>query len=186
MPIDLANLPPGWAKPTPAIIATVEKAAKIFSVPEDVIYGVIRKESNFNPKLRGYVHAGTMVNKKTGKAYVSERFQKSYADWKNRRIPGGGGVTFGQMFPKPEDWRPYGLMQMMPYHTVGKMGGIKAGSTLDKMFDVVPNIMLATALLKVLHLKHGNWFGALKEYNGAGSYARQVLAYSGEIGGPVA
>lgn len=174
MPLDIANLPPGWAKPTPAIIRAVEQASKEFVVPEDIIYSVIRKESNFNPRLRGYKHGGN-----------SPTFSKSWEKWRTLKIPNGRGMTWGQMFPTKESWRPYGLMQLMPYHVVGKSGGVRAGAPLTDLFDVQKNIRLAAAFLKVLFAKHGNWFGALREYNGAKVYARQVLAYAGEIGGPV-
>lgn len=164
----MPTFPPGWGKPTPAIVETVEQASEQFGVPKDLIYSVIRKESNFNPRLRGYKHAGN-----------SETYRKSYEKYKDKVIP-GSSMTWGQMF-KPEDWRPYGLMQLNPYHLVGKAGGVKAGVPLSKLFDPVPNIRIACAYLAALYTKHNNWETALKVYNGSTTYVKLVVAYIDEL-----
>lgn len=165
-------VPPGWNQPTPQIIATVEQASQQFEIPAEVLYGVIRKESNFKPKLDGYKHGGN-----------SETFRKSYEKYKDRVIPGKNPkkITWGMMFPRPEDWRPRGLTQIMPYHIVGKAGGVAPGAPLSELYDVVKVIRLAAAYLRALYDKHANWTDAVRVYNGSSAYARQVAAYMVEL-----
>lgn len=169
------TLPPDWGKPTPAIVATVEEAAEKFAVPREILYSVIRKESNFNPTLKGYKNATN-----------SDTFRKSYERYKDQVIPGRNPrkLTWGQMFA-PEDWTAYGLMQLLPYHIVGKTGGVPVGAPLAKLFDPVSNIRLAAAYLSVLYRKHGTWDEALRIYNGSRVYVRMVLAYVDEFKGAV-
>lgn len=163
------NWPSDWGKPTKEMIAVIEEAVDKFEIPENLLYSLIRKESNFNPKLRGYKHAGN-----------SETFAASYEKYKGVVIPGSNPkkITWGQMFPKPRDWTPYGLCQLMPYHVVGKTGGVKPGASLSELYKVAPNIRLSCSLLAALHKKYpDSWGMVLVRYNGAKSYAIQVAGY---------
>jgi len=164
-------LPPDWGKPTPAIVQVVEEAAQVSGVPREILYSIIRKESNFNPRLVGYKNATN-----------SETFRKSYERYKEQIIPGRNpqGLTWGQMF-RPEDWTAYGLMQLLPYHVVGKTGGVKPGAPLAQLFDATKNIRLAVAYLTALYRKHGDWSKVLQVYNGSTVYVRMVLAYADEF-----
>jgi soluble lytic murein transglycosylase-like protein len=166
---NLENWPSDWGKPSKEMMAVIAEAAEKFEVPEDLIYGIIRKESNFNPKLRGYKHGGN-----------SKTFAESYEKYKNKVIPGKNpkSVTWGEVFKKPEDWCPYGLMQTLPYHVYGKTGGVPIGSPIKDLFKVAPNVRCAVAYLTALAKKYpGSWGKVLKVYNGKTSYAIQVASY---------
>ena len=165
------NWPPGWRPAPQNVVDAVNEASAKFGVPRDIILSIIWKESRFNPKLVGYKNATTDTS---SKAY-SPTFQASYARNKDLRIPGGGGMTWGQMFT-PAQWTVYGVMQTMPFNLVGKPDGVKAGAPLSQMFDVRKNILCGTALLATLHAKYGNWPTAILRFNGAKSYQREVLA----------
>lgn len=161
--------PGDWGKPTDEMVVLIQEATEKFGVPENLIYGIIRKESNFNRKLRGYKHAGN-----------SETFATSYANYKDQIIPGNNPkkIIWGQMFPKERDWTPYGLMQLLPYHVVGKTGGVKPGAPISEMYKVAPNIRLGVAYLAALHKKYpDSWGMVLVRYNGAKVYALQVAGF---------
>ena len=165
-------VPDGWNKPTAEMVAVVKQASEQFEVPEEILFGIIRKESNFKTKLDGYKHGGN-----------SEMFRKSYERYKDKVIPGKNPqkITWGMMFKTPESWRPRGLTQIMPYHIVGKAGGVAPGAPLSDLYDVPKVIRLAAAYLKALHDKNANWTEAVRIYNGSASYARQVAAYMVEL-----
>lgn len=156
--------PAGWRKPTDEMIAVIEQAAQQFDVPVELLYSVIRKESNFNPKAKGYKHGGN-----------SPTYAKSYEKYKNLTIPNSGGMTWGQMF-KLEDWRPYGLCQLNAYHLVGTTGGVKAGP-ISNLFSVVPNVRRAAALLASLKQKRESWDDVLQAYNGSSAYRKEVAGF---------
>jgi soluble lytic murein transglycosylase-like protein len=174
MALDVRALPEGWNKPTPAIIRAVEQSSREFDVPEDLLYGMIRKETNFRPTLQGYKHGGN-----------SQTFRESWERNKDKVIPGknASGLTWGDMFPTPESWRPMGLCQLMPFHLVGKTGGIKAGEPLEGMYDVLRQCRIAASYLRALFNKHGSWGEALRIYNGSSAYVRMVASYITEMKG---
>ena len=165
------NWPPGWRPAPQNVVDAVNEASAKFGVPRDIILSILWKESRFNPKLVGYKNATTDTS---SKAY-SPTFQASYARNKDLRIPGGGGMTWGQMFT-PERWTATGVMMLLPYNIVSKPDGVKAGAPYAQLFDVRKNILCGTKLLADLYAKYGDWPTAILRFNGAKSYQREVLA----------
>lgn len=150
--------PPGWRRPTAAMIAAVAAASAKYDVPEDYIWAVIRKESNATAGLRGY-----------------KALKASYARNKDIRIP-GSKITWGEKFTEDE-WRALGVCQVLPFNLFGVPGILKAADPISKAFDVRTNIMAGTRVLKILYDKYGTWADAVWKYNGSKMYMREVLAF---------
>ena len=162
--------PDDWPRPAPKVQKSIDAAAVAAGVPRPLAYALVYKESRFNPRMKGYKHGGN-----------SAGFLKSYEAYKDRKIP-GSSRTWGEMFPRPSDWTPYSLTQTLPFNAVGSGKPVKAGESLSAMFDATRNARAGMQLLATHYEKHGDWFKALRAYNGAGSYARQVLAYAKLLG----
>jgi lysophospholipase L1-like esterase len=171
-----AGWPANWPKAAPAIHAAAHEASDKFGVPLPILYGIMRKESVFNTKLVGYKNATTDPSSKK----YSKTFRASYERNKDKRIPGGGGLTWGQMFT-PDQWTAWGVCQLLPFNIVGKRYGVKAGAPLSSLYDVRAQLLCAGELLKALFDKHGDWETAVLKYNGARSYLREVLAFAEEF-----
>jgi soluble lytic murein transglycosylase-like protein len=165
----MTTFPPDWKRPTDEMILLIQEAANLFGVPENLVYGVIRKESNFDRKARGSRHAGN-----------SEVLATNYANHKDVVIPGNNPkkLTWGKMFPKEKDWTTYGLMQLLPYQLVGKTAGVPVGAKLSDLYKSAPNIRLGVAYLGALHKKFpDSWGLVLVHYNATPGYAMQVAGY---------
>lgn len=155
--------PAGWRTPSAKVAAAVTEASAEFAVPEDYIWAVMRKESHFDPSLRGY-----------------RALAASYARNRDVKIPGGGGLTWGEKFDE-DGWRAYGLMQVLPFNLFGVKGILKASDPISKAFDVRTNVRAGARVLKILRDKYGNWEDAVWRYNGSKAYMRQVLAFRDEL-----
>jgi lysophospholipase L1-like esterase len=155
---DAPKWPTKWRKPTKEILAAVKAASVKHEVPEEVILAVIRKESNFDPKLRGY-----------------RPLKASYARNKDHKIP-GSSITWGDKFSE-DDWRAISIMQVLPFNLFGVPGLLKASDPISAAFNVRTNIMAGARVLKILYDKYGNFEDAVWKYNGSRQYQREVFAF---------
>jgi len=146
-----------WRKPTAEILAAVKEASVKYDVPEEIIFAVIRKESSFNPKVRGVVLKG------------------SYARNKDIKIP-GSSITWGEKFAEDE-WRALGICQVVNFNLFGVRGLLKASDPISKAFDVRTNVMAGARVLKILYDKYGTWEESVWQYNGSKKYQREVFAF---------
>jgi hypothetical protein len=168
----LPKWPVKWRKPTAEILAAVKAASEKYEVPEEVIIAVIRKESGFNPKLKGYKNGTTDT---TSKAY-SKTFRNSYERNKGIKIPNSGGMRWGEKFA-PTDWSAYGLTQTLLFNLYGPPGLFKASEPISAVYEVRRNVMAGARVLKILYDKYGTWEDAVWRYNGSKKYQREVFAF---------
>jgi len=154
--------PAGWRKPSAEILKAVAEASKEFDVPEDVILAVIRKESNFDPKLWGY-----------------KALKASYARNKDMKIP-GSKTTWGEKFTE-DQWRAIGVMQVLAFNLFGVKGILKAGAPIEDAFKVRTNVRAGARVLHILYEKYGTWEDAVWKYNGSRVYQREVFAFREEF-----
>lgn len=158
----IVAFPADWREPPAVVRKAVEEAAAEYQVQPEIIYGIAWRETNFKVESRGAKHAGNNAT-----------YARSYAKYKDVKIP-GSSMTWGEMFA-PEDWRPYGYMQLNPYHLVGRGKPFKAGVPLAKLYDPKAQARAAAALLVQLVKKTaGDWTRALLLYNGSREYRRDV------------
>jgi hypothetical protein len=155
--------PDGWKKPSQTYLLAAKEAAAKYDVPIENIFAITRKESaDFSPKARG------------------RQLLKSYNRVKNKPIPGGNGLTWGDKYA-PEEWHAYGIMQVLPFNLYGIPGLLKASAPKDAAFDTRINVLAGTRVLRQLFDKLGNWEDAIWKYNGSKGYMREVLAYRNEF-----
>jgi hypothetical protein len=158
----IAVWPADWKEPPAEIRKAVEDAAEEYGIQPEILYGIGRRETQFTKVSVGKKHGG---NNKT--------YARSYTRYKDQPIP-GSTMTWGEMFTA-EQWRPYGFMQLNPYHLVGKGKPFKAGTPLTNLFDVRAQARAAAALLVQLYKKaDGDWTRAILLYNGDKLYRRDV------------
>lgn len=166
LPVTLA-FPADWKEPPAEIRKAVDEAAAELDPGNrvglrEILYGIGRRETQFTRSAVGKKHGG---NNKT--------YAASYARNKDKVIP-GSSMTWGQMFTA-EQWRPYGFMQLNPYHLVGSGKPFKAGVPLAKLFDPRAQARAAGKLLLALYEKTGgDWPKAILLYNGDKGYRRDV------------
>ncbi len=154
--------PEAWPRPSKAYLAAAVEASKRYDVPIENIFAITRKESHrFSPTVKG------------------RQLAASYNRVKDMVIPGSGGVTWGERFA-PEEWRAYGIMQVLPYNLIGVPGLLKWNAPKEQMLDTRLNVLAGARVLRQWHDKLGNWEDAIWKYNGARSYQREVLAFREE------
>ena len=158
----IAVFPADWKEPPADIRKAIDEAAKEYGIPPEVLYSIGRRETQFTKVSVGKKHGG---NNKT--------YANSYARNQDKKIP-GSSLTWGEMFTA-EQWRPYGFMQLNPYHLVGGGKAFKAGVPLTKLFDVRAQARMAAKLLvELLKKVDGDWTKAILLYNGDSNYRRDV------------
>ena len=163
--------PSSWkAVPSDTITRETKAAAQEFGVPVLLLFALAYVETGgtFKTQIRGKKHAGN-----------TERFAKSYRVWRNRVIP-GSTLTWGSKFT-PSDWRPWSLMQVMPYHLWGVT--VPADAPLDAGFDVRSNVRAAAKLLRDARKTGGSWLAAIKAYNAKPLFRDLVLRVYRGLGG---
>jgi hypothetical protein len=159
----IAVFPADWKEPPAEIRVAIDEAAKEYGIPPEVLYSIGRRETQFTKLSVGKKHGG---NNKT--------YANSYERNKDKKIP-GSSMTWGEMFTA-EQWRPYGFLQLNPYHLVGSGKPFKAGVVLTKLFDVRAQARAAAKLLvELLKKVDGDWAKAILLYNGDSSYRRDVV-----------
>lgn len=155
--------PDGWVKPSKAYLAAAKEASDKYAVPIENIFAITRKESSrFSPKVKG------------------RQLITSYNRVKDKVIPNSGGVTWGEKF-KPEQWRAYGIMQVLPFNLFGIPGLLKASAPIDAALDTRINVLAGAKTLRNWYDKYGNWEDAILKYNGSEQYRREVLAFRDEF-----
>lgn len=171
--VPIVAFPADWRPPAAEIRKAVDDAANEYDPDgayglQEIMYAIGWRETNYT-KLS--------VGKKNGANNAT--YAASYAKLKDEKIP-GSSMTWGEMFA-PEQWAPFGFMQLNPYHLVGRGKPFKAGVPLTELFNPVAQARAAAALLVLYYKKTGgDWTQALLRYNGSKSYradvARNVLA----------
>jgi len=158
------TFPDDWRrKPNAAVQKAIDEAAKEYGIDAELLYGIARRETQFNPNKVGEKHGGN-----------NDTYADSYAKYKADKIP-GSSMTWSEMFSTPESWRPYGYMQLNPYHLVGRGKFVKAGAPLSQLFNI-RNQARAAAKYLVYCFKQagGDWTKAILKYNGSTDYRRDV------------
>lgn len=154
--------PADWASPPAEVRQAFDDAAKEYGIQAEILYGIAWRETNFRVKS---------IGKKT--AANNATYARSYAKYKDQKIP-GSSVTWGEMFT-PEQWAPWGVLQLNPYHLVGKGKPVKAGVPLAELLKPRNQARAAAKLLVQLVKKTaGDWAKALLLYNGSKDYRRDV------------
>jgi hypothetical protein len=164
------QFPDDWPRPSGALLRDLDAAAAAAKVPRALMYAVARRESAFNPRAKGKVHAAN-----------SKGFARSFDAYKARTIP-GSSLTWGEMFPRPEDWTAHGVCMLLPFNIVGRQGGVRAGAALSDLLKPKPNTYRAARMLADAYQKSGAWAHALRAYNNSSKYVNEVLELAKELG----
>lgn len=158
----IAAFPADWKEPPAEVRAAFDEIAPEHGIQPEILYGIARRETQFQVKS---------IGKKT--AANSAVYARSYAKYKDQKIP-GSSLTWGEMFA-PEQWAPWGVLQLNPYHLVGKGKPVKAGAPLTELLKPRNQARAAAKLLVQLYKKaDGDWARAILLYNGDKSYRRDV------------
>jgi soluble lytic murein transglycosylase-like protein len=158
----IAAFPADWKEPPAEIRKAIDEAAEEYGIQPEILYSIGRRETQFAIKSIG---KKTAANNKT--------YAKSYERLRDQKIP-GSSLTWGEVFT-PEQWAPWGFLQLNPYHLVGKGKPVKAGANLTELYNPRNQARAAAALLAQLIKKtNGDWTKALLLYNGDRSYRRDV------------
>ena len=167
--VPITVFPADWKEPPAEIRRAVNDAAAAYEIQPEIMFGIGRRETQFTKLAVGKKHGG---NNKT--------YARSYAKYKDQKIP-GSSMTWGEMFTA-EQWRPYGFMQLNPYHLVGRGKPFKAGVALTRLFEPKAQARAAAALLVRLYEKaDGDWAQAILYYNGDRTYRRDVALNIAEL-----
>jgi len=173
--MDSENLnlwPKKWGNniPTADHIKAVELAVKTFpKVPEKLLFAFEKRETNCTD-VKGGANGGN-----------SKLYHDSYMRYKDSFIP-GSKITWGKMFPKLTDWRPYSAWQLNPYHLVPNY--VSAGAPISEMLNPYKAAMAAANLLNDLYIKHGSWFVVILKYNNnSQQYRKEVMGFYADLGG---
>jgi soluble lytic murein transglycosylase-like protein len=154
--------PADWKEPPAEVRKAVDEAAAEYGLQPEILYGIAWRETTFNVKS---------IGKKT--AANNATYAKSYAKYKDQRIP-GSKLTWGEVFA-PEQWAPWGVLQLNPYHLMGKGKPVKAGAPLAELLRPRNQARAAAKLLVQLYKKAGgDWTKAILLYNGSREYRRDV------------
>lgn len=164
----IAAFPADWRPPAAEVRKAIDEAAVEYKVQPEILYAIAWRETTFQVKS---------IGKKT--AANNATYARSYARYKDQKIP-GSSMTWGEMFT-PEQFAPWGFMQLNVYHLVGKGKPVKAGAPLTELLKPRNQARAAAALLAQLIKKTGgDWAKALLLYNGSKTYradvARNILA----------
>lgn len=158
----IAVFPADWKEPSAEVRKAIDEAAEEYGVPSEVLYGIAWRETTFQVKS---------IGKKT--AANNATYAKSYEKYRDQKIP-GSGMTWGEMFT-PGQWAPWGVLQLNPYHLVGKGKPVKAGAPLAELLKPRNQARAAAKLLvQLLKKTGGDWTKALLLYNGSKEYRRDV------------
>lgn len=154
--------PADWKEPPAIVRQAVEEASAEYKIQPEILYGIAWRETTFQIKV---------IGKKT--AANNQTYARSYAKYKDQKIP-GSSLTWGEVF-SPEQWAPWGVLQLNPYHLMGKGKPVKAGAPLTELLKPRNQARAAAALLVQLIKKtNGDWTRALLLYNGSREYRRDV------------
>lgn len=158
----IAAFPADWKEPPAEIRKAIDEAAEEYGIQPEILYSIGRRETQFTKLSVGKKHGGN-----------NETYRKSYERNRDKKIP-GSSMTWGEMFTA-EQWRPYGYLQLNPYHLVGSGKPFKAGVALTQLFDVRAQARAAAKLLvQLLKKTDGDWTRAILLFNGDKSYRRDV------------
>lgn len=158
----IAAFPADWKEPPAEVRKAIDEAAAEYKIQPEILYGIAWRETNFRVKS---------IGKKT--AANNATYARSYAKYKDQTIP-GSDLTWGEVFP-PEMWAPIGILQLNPYHLMGKGKPVKAGASLAEMWKPRNQARAAARLLVQLYKKAGgDWTRAILLYNGSREYRRDV------------
>jgi len=168
-------------RPSAAFERAVHKASDGETILARLLFALARRESGFQLKIRGYAHGGTPpagLSEKQLRPY--RRYAASYARYQDLRIP-GSTITWGQKF-KPEDWRPYGALQINPYAIWGIV--VPASAPLSAAYDPDVIARAGARLLRQWLTEIGSYAKAIgTRWNGSPSWLGDVLANYQDLGG---
>ena len=157
--------------PSAEIQAAAKAAADEYGVPLLLLYAVAWVESGYKLRTK-YKHNATN----------SKVWRDSYNLRRNWKIP-GSTITWGQKF-RPEDWHPYGLMQVNPYGIWGAT--LAAGAPIEAGFELTSNMRAGARALRLHFDKGKTWIKALWGYNAKVKYRNLVLDAYRALGGSLA
>jgi len=163
--------PASWkARPSADLVREMKAAAREFEVPVLLLLAIAYVETGgtFKTQIRGKKHAGN-----------NERFAESYRTRSDEMIP-GSTITWGEKFAA-DDWRPYGALQVNPYHLWGVT--LPAEAPLEAGYDIRANARAAAKVLRDAYATGGSWLAAIRRYNAKSAFRTLVLRAYRTLGG---